>query len=128
MEAAASGARAAAGLSVSTSVVIDKGHVFPSREAARTAAETELTAAGRAIKNGSSRATFHVVCKTCTSWFVKAQRQANNDFKVTQVGKTHVNCVGDGRRPSANVVLVEIRLRKGDARPLRSSRGFCRPV
>ncbi|CAN0351658.1 unnamed protein product, partial [Ascophyllum nodosum] len=58
------------------------------------------------IKNGSSagRATFHVVCKTCTSWFVKAQRQANNDFKVTQVGKTHVNCVGGGRRPSANVV------------------------
>ena len=52
MEGAASGARAAAGLSVSTSVPIDKGHVFPSREAARTAAETELTAAGRAIKNG----------------------------------------------------------------------------
>ena len=106
MEGAASRARAAAGLLVSTSVPIDKGHVFPSREAARTAAETELTAAGRAIKNGSSagRATFHVVRKTCTSWFVKARRQANNDFKVTQVGKTHVNCVGGGRHPAANVV------------------------
>ena len=52
MEGAASGARAAAGLSVSTYVPIDKGHVFPSCEATRTAAETELTAAGRAIKTG----------------------------------------------------------------------------
>ena len=107
MEGAASGAKAAAAvLSVPAAVPIDKGQLFPTRGAARTAAETELAATGRAIKNGSSsgRVTFHVVCKTCTSWFVKAQRQGNGDFKVTQVGKDHVNCVGGGRRPSANVV------------------------
>ena len=107
MEGAASGARtAAAGLSVPAAVPIDKGQLFPTRGAARIAAEIELAAAGRAIKNGSSsgRVNFHVVCKTCTSWFVKAQRQGNGDFKVTQVGKDHVNCVGGGRRPSTNVV------------------------
>ena len=68
MEGAASGARtAAAGLSVSATLPIGKGQLFPTRGAARISAETELAAAGRAIKNGSSsrRVTFHVVCKTC---------------------------------------------------------------
>ena len=70
MEGAASGARtAAAGLSVPAAVPIDKGQLFPTRGAARTAAETELAAAGRAIKNGSSseRVTFGGICSGVTA-------------------------------------------------------------
>ena len=60
----ASGAKgAAAGLFVPAPVPIDKGQLFPTRGAARTAAETEFAAADRAIKNESSSGwvTFHVV-------------------------------------------------------------------
>ena len=55
MEGSASGASAAAvGLSLATRVKMHIGQLFPSRQAARNAAETELAAAGRAIKNGKS--------------------------------------------------------------------------
>ena len=65
MEGAASGVRtAAAGLSVPDAVPIGKRQLFPTRGAARTAPETELAAAGRAIKNGSlsGRVTFWGIC------------------------------------------------------------------
>ena len=70
MERAASGAgTASAGLSVPAAVPIDKGQLFPTRGAARIAAETELAAAGRAIKNGSSseRVTFGGICSGVTA-------------------------------------------------------------
>ena len=67
MDGAASGARTAgAGLSVPAAVPIDKGQLFPTRGAARTVAETELAAAGRAIKNGLSfTRLFHVCISGC---------------------------------------------------------------
>ena len=70
MEGAASGERtAAAGLSVPAAVPIDKGQLFPTRGAARNAAETELAAAGRAIKNGSlsEKVTFWGMCSGVTA-------------------------------------------------------------
>ena len=63
MEGAASGAgTATAGLSVPAAVPTDKGQPFPTHGAARTAAETELAAAGRAIRNGSSFTRLLLVC------------------------------------------------------------------
>ena len=82
MGGAASGARtAAAGLSVPAALPIDKGQLFLTRGAARTASETELATAGRAIKNGSSsgRVTFHVVCKICGVECVCSMRRVSSE-------------------------------------------------
>ena len=60
---------------------IDKGQLFPTRGAARSAAETELATACRTIKNGSSsgRVTFHVVCKTCRVACVCSMRRVSSE-------------------------------------------------
>ena len=70
------------------------------------AAETELAAASRSVKNGkgSGSRQIHVVCRNCTTWFVKGCGQRMGaEFKNIMVGKDHVNCVG-GRRTGSNVV------------------------
>ena len=67
------------------------------------AAETELAAAGRSIRNGKnagSRQIQHVVCRNCTTWFIKGCVHRTGDLKIIKVGKDHVNCVGGGRTGS----------------------------
>ena len=62
-------ARAAiAGLSLNVTPV-EAGQVFSSRQTAKMAAETELAAAGRSIKNGKGAGSqqIHVVCRSCTT-------------------------------------------------------------
>ncbi|CAM9735812.1 unnamed protein product [Pylaiella littoralis] len=110
MEGASSGAVVAGGLPVPSAgagVPLFVGETFSTRAGVRLKAEAELAAAGRAIKNGKSagRGTCHLVCKTCKSWFVKANLSTKtNDFKVTQLCSDHVNCVGGGGRLGASVV------------------------
>ena len=109
MEGESGGARAAvAGLSLNVTPV-EVGQIFSSRQAAKMAAETELAAAGRSIKNGKRAGSrqIHVVCRNCTIWFVKGCAQRTVDFKITKVGKDHVNCVGGGRTGS-NVVQTMV--------------------
>ena len=100
-----SGARAAvAGLSLNVTPV-EAGQIFSSRQAAKMAAETELAAAGRSIKNGKGGGIrqIHVVCRSRTTWFVKGCAPKTGEFKIIKVGKDHVNCVGGGSTGS-NVV------------------------
>ena len=68
-------------MSLPAALPIDKDQLFPTRGAAGTAEETELAAAGRAIKNGSSsaRVTFHVVCKTCGVACVCSMRRMSSE-------------------------------------------------
>ena len=100
MEGESGGARAAvAGLSLNVTLV-EAGQIFSSRLAAKMAAETELAAAGRYIKKGRGagrRQIQHVVCRICTTWFVKVCVQRTGEFKIIKVGKDHVNCVWGGR-------------------------------
>ena len=104
MEGESGGARAAVA-SLSLNVTPIAGQIFPSRQAAKMAAETELAAAGRSIKNGKNAGSrqIHVICRSCTTWFVKGCAQRTGEFKITKVGKEHINCVGGGRTGS-NVV------------------------
>lgn len=102
---ASAGAGASLGLTVGANPV-EVGQVFPTRASARLAAETELAKDGRAIKNGKSAGSrqFHVTCKTCTTWFVMGCLQSTKSFKITAVGKNHVNCVGGGHTATSVVM------------------------
>ena len=105
LEGESGGARAAVtGLSLNVTPV-EAGQIFSSRQAAKMATETELAAVGRSIKNGEGAGSrqIHVVCRNCTTWFVKDCAQRTGGFKITKVGKDHANCVGGGRTDSNGV-------------------------
>lgn len=103
MDGSGASARSNASLGLSLDVdPVEVGQLYQSRESARVAVETELASRGRAIKNGSSAGgrNLHLVCTTCSTWFVKGCQQRTKEFKITAVGKNHVNCVGGGRTAS----------------------------
>ena len=105
MEGESGGARAAAaGLSLNVTPV-EAGQIFSSRQAAKMAAETELAAVNRSIKSGKGAGSrqIHVVCRNCTTWFVKGCAQRTGEFKIAKVGKDHANCVEGGRTDSNGV-------------------------
>ncbi|CAB1102892.1 unnamed protein product [Ectocarpus sp. CCAP 1310/34] len=106
MEGGARGSTGAAAAGLSTTVVpVTAGQIFSSRHAAQVAVAAELTATGRSMKNGKGVGSrqIHLVCKTCTSWAVKAFQQKGGDFNITKVEGSHVDCAG-GERTSSAVV------------------------
>lgn len=89
-------------------ITIEVGRVFNTTQGMKDTVTRLLLSSGKAIVcgNGGSRQKRYS-CKSCTSFLVRATRQASQEgvWKITFVHNQHVNCTGSGATAPITAVI-----------------------